>query len=257
MVSTYLAGEGPLARDRPIAAQTAFFVGMDAIVFRYDQEANGRVESAKAAAAILLSVMLLVLLAQGIFVFHPTVRSLSASLAELKRHESELERTVEMRTAESASAVGKLEDANRLLARAALRDDLTQLANRRVLDQVLDAEHKRAERNGDWLSVVLIDVDHFKRYNDRYGHQAGDRCPQQIAAALATCATRPSDLVARYGGEEFAMILPNTTPEGARQICDDALAAVRMLEIAHESSEVASIVTISPAPRPGGPTPSR
>lgn len=105
--------------------------------------------------------------------------------------------------------------ANRLLARLAHQDGLTGLANRRRFDEVLEAEWRRARRHGQPLSLLMLDVDLFKRYNDHYGHLAGDECLQKVAEALQHCVHRPADLAARYGGEEFAIILPETPHAGA------------------------------------------
>lgn len=125
--------------------------------------------------------------------------------------QDELERKVAERTA-------ALEEANQTLIRMSSTDDMTGLANRRRLDEVLDQEWKRALREEKPLSLAMIDVDWFKKYNDHYGHLAGDRCLQRIAAILQTPMHRAGDLVARYGGEEFAMVLPNTTLENALHV---------------------------------------
>jgi len=98
-----------------------------------------------------------------------------------------------------------------LLRKLVFLDGLSGVFNRRYFDQQLSAEWARSARNHSPLSVIMIDVDHFKLFNDRYGHQAGDDCLRQIATALKACLKRPADLVARYGGEEFACILPDTS----------------------------------------------
>ena len=108
-------------------------------------------------------------------------------------------------------------------------DALTGLANRRQFDAALDGEWNRARRSARWLSLVLIDIDHFKRLNDEHGHHAGDDCLRQVARSLQACATRGGDLVARYGGEEFAAILPDTDPGDAARIAEAMRASVERL----------------------------
>ena len=124
-------------------------------------------------------------------------------------------------------------------------DGLTGVHNRRHFDEALAAEWARAVRAGSSLSVLLLDVDFFKRFNDRYGHQAGDDCLRRIAGALAAALKRPGDLVARYGGEEFACLLPDTTLAGALQLARQMAQRVHGLAIAHADSGVAAVVTMS------------
>ena len=124
-------------------------------------------------------------------------------------------------------------------------DGLTGVHNRRHFDEALAAEWARAVRAGSSLSVLLLDVDFFKRFNDRYGHQAGDDCLRRIAGALAAALKRPGDLVARYGGEEFACLLPDTTLAGALQLARQMAQRVHGLAIAHADSAVAAVVTMS------------
>ena len=124
-------------------------------------------------------------------------------------------------------------------------DGLTGVFNRRHFDERLVHTFARAERNGGALSVLLLDVDLFKRYNDRYGHQAGDDCLRRVATALRSCLNRPGDLVARYGGEEFVCLLPDTGLEAASELARELGAAVRALRIEHADSVVAPVVTVS------------
>ena len=113
------------------------------------------------------------------------------------------------------------------LAALATSDGLTGLANRRQFDECLRDEWARAKRDGTPLSLLLIDVDHFKKFNDQYGHQAGDACLRLIAQAFASEARRPADLAARYGGEEFVLLLPNTDAEDCERIGERVQAALR------------------------------
>ena len=133
----------------------------------------------------------------------------------------------------------------RELERLATTDPLTGLGNRRRFDEHVETEIARAARSGEPLSLLLCDVDHFKRYNDRYGHQLGDACLTQVARALDGVIRRPADLAARYGGEEFALVLPGTSREGALSMAERARAAVRDLAIPHEASEGRGCVTMS------------
>jgi len=124
-------------------------------------------------------------------------------------------------------------------------DSLTEIANRHRFDEFLDQEWRRAMRAGHRFSLLLLDIDHFKAFNDHYGHQRGDEALHAVAGALAALVGRASDLVARYGGEELAIILGNSTQEQAVEIADRALEAIRNLEIAHKHSDVGPIVTVS------------
>lgn len=124
-------------------------------------------------------------------------------------------------------------------------DGLTGVHNRRYFDERLASEWGRALRGGTELSVVLLDVDFFKRYNDHCGHQAGDACLQQVAACLRQVLKRPADLVARYGGEEFVCLLPDTGLSGALDLARQLGAAVEALGITHVTSSAAPVVTVS------------
>jgi len=138
-----------------------------------------------------------------------------------------------------------LTEANAELKRLAAIDGLTQLANRRKFDEYLHAEWSRSLREGQILALLICDVDYFKRYNDHYGHQAGDACLRWVAQVLKLHVHRSSDLVARYGGEEFAIILPNTGYKGATTVGQRLLTAIRSLEIPHAASPVCNHITIS------------
>ena len=138
----------------------------------------------------------------------------------------------------------ELAEANLRLKALAAQDGLTGLANRRAFDEALAKEHRRAKRGKKALSLVMIDVDRFKVYNDRYGHPAGDDCLRQVAAAIAETARRPGDVAARYGGEEFAVLLPDTDEAGAEVIAANILQAVCGLKIRHDGN-VNGLVTIS------------
>ncbi|MCU1725859.1 diguanylate cyclase [Pseudomonas sp. 7P_10.2_Bac1] len=119
--------------------------------------------------------------------------------------------------------------AERDLATLASTDPLTGLANRRTLDRTLDLEWRRAQRSGCPLSLVMIDIDHFKAFNDDYGHQAGDEALRQVAQAIEAHVRRPGDLAARYGGEEFAVVLSETEAAGTRVLCEKIRLAVEQM----------------------------
>ncbi len=123
-----------------------------------------------------------------------------------------------------------------LLRELAFVDGLTGLHNRRYFDERFEAEFQRARRNGTPLGVLLVDVDFFKRYNDHYGHLAGDDALRGVAVALRSALKRPGDLVCRYGGEEFVVLLPETELEGAQRVAAQLEAAVRALDTPHEES---------------------
>lgn len=131
------------------------------------------------------------------------------------------------------------------LQRLATTDPLTGVGNRRRLDEFLASELARTARSGEPLSLLLCDVDHFKLFNDRYGHPAGDECLTAIARALQMVARRPADLVGRYGGEEFAVVLSCTPLEGAMRVADRIRDAVRALGIVHQANEDRGTVTVS------------
>ena len=132
-----------------------------------------------------------------------------------------------------------------LMRKLVFLDGLTGVFNRRYFDQQLAIEIARSARTQSPLALIMVDVDFFKRFNDRSGHQAGDDCLRQIAGILKEGLRRPADLVARYGGEEFACILPDTAFEDAMGIARELQQNVRNKAIAHDDSDVAPVVTIS------------
>ncbi len=146
---------------------------------------------------------------------------------------------------ERKAAEEQLEALNRILSTQATTDALTGLANRRRFDEALDAEWRRAVRDGAPLSLLLLDVDRFKLFNDRYGHLGGDGCLQGVAMAVANLVRRPGDLAARYGGEEVAVLLPGADAEGAAGVAEQIRAAIEALGVEHLGNLPAGVVTAS------------
>ncbi|MBX7116957.1 MAG: diguanylate cyclase [Myxococcaceae bacterium] len=238
--------------ERLLAAQETFLLGMDTIVFQYDREARQRVQALQQAGTALLGVLLLTILFSAFFVFRPTVRGLETAFERLTEYGERMEMLVSQRTAalrvetdSHKETIDKLRDANGLLEKLALKDALTGLGNRRYFDQALENEWRRTARDGEWIALVLIDIDFFKQFNDSLGHPAGDACLRAVGGALGATVGRPGDIVARYGGEEFAFILPATDADGAQRIAENARANVAKLAFPHPKSAIGPIVSIS------------
>lgn len=139
----------------------------------------------------------------------------------------------------------RVADLNERLEKLATIDSLTGIANRRHFDEYIDREWRRALRDKTALSLIFFDVDHFKAYNDRYGHVAGDECLRFVAQMLKSAMRRPADLACRYGGEEFAVILPNTDINGAHHLAETILERVRVARRSHDGNGGLGIVTLS------------
>lgn len=139
----------------------------------------------------------------------------------------------------------RLQVLNEELTQLSATDSLTQVANRRYFDERFASEFSRASRENTALSVVMIDVDFFKPYNDEFGHLVGDESLQQVAMAIRDSLKRPTDLAARYGGEEFILLLPSTSLEGAVQLAEEIRQKVESLKILHPRSKVSQYVTVS------------
>ncbi|WP_317930086.1 sensor domain-containing diguanylate cyclase [Halioxenophilus sp. WMMB6] len=143
----------------------------------------------------------------------------------------------------------KMEDVlmhlNKQLESLSFHDALTGVANRRLYDQSMEAEWARAQRNQLPVSLIIIDVDHFKQYNDVYGHVAGDQCLIKVAETLKGITRRSSDLLARYGGEEFVLMLPDSDRKSALVLAEKCRHAIEALQIPHAGSASAGVVTIS------------
>ncbi len=139
----------------------------------------------------------------------------------------------------------KLAAANLSLEKLSSLDGLTGIANRRRFDQELTISWHRAIRQSTSISLIMLDIDYFKPYNDQYGHQQGDECLKMVASGIEKTVTRQTDLVARYGGEEFAVILPETGLKGAAEIAESIRTNIENLHIQHETSKICDHITIS------------
>ncbi|NJM52216.1 MAG: GGDEF domain-containing protein [Blastocatellia bacterium] len=144
-----------------------------------------------------------------------------------------------------AKRTEELKKANDELQALANSDGLTKIGNRRRFEEFLANEWHRSVRFKTEISLILLDIDHFKLFNDTYGHLVGDECLQKVAEALAETIKRPTDLVARFGGEEFAIVLGGTDAEGALNIARQAMENIQNLNIPHNKSQTSEFLTIS------------
>lgn len=138
-----------------------------------------------------------------------------------------------------------LDSANSRLEKLSTQDPLTKVSNRRDLEQSLLKEWKLHKRKGTELAAIMLDIDFFKPYNDNYGHQQGDECLKSVAKALKKCLHRSHDLLARYGGEEFAIVLPDTSLDGATHVANRVIDSLKQLNLPHEHSTAATHITVS------------
>jgi len=166
-----------------------------------------------------------------IYLFKPIVPEVLESMIKAMQRISEIQ--------------GELHSTKVRMELLAHQDQLTSLVNRRGFDNAMDLEFKRAEKDHSSLTLIILDVDFFKSFNDNYGHQAGDECLVSVGAVLKKVISRPNDIVARYGGEEFAIILPNTSAQQAESVSERILAGFQELALPHEYSSCAAHITVS------------
>lgn len=202
------------------AASGPTAAALDSLVSRLVTENEHAVGRVRIISAAMLLAMLLGLLTVAGFMFEPLVRQI--------QREALL-----------------LEEANEELRQLSALDGLTGIANRRAFEERIDEEWRRAVRDSASIALLMIDIDHFKLYNDRYGHLQGDDCLVHLAQGLRRAVSRPADFIARYGGEEFAVILPDTDLHGAVNVAENLRSRVATLGIRHEASPVHHAVTIS------------
>lgn len=169
---------------------------------------------------------------------------LLARIASTLKLKQEMDKRM-AREQELVKLTEELKEVNEQLKFLSSHDGLTGVTNRRYFEIYLEKEWKAAKRDKTTISLLMIDVDYFKLYNDTYGHQGGDTCLKQVANAIKTAVSRPRDLVARYGGEEFTVVMPNTDIKGAENIARCIMETFKKLAIPHYASKVSGQVTLS------------
>lgn len=202
------------------AARGDLLQSLDKVVQQYEKEAQQHIKRLEMLEIIIVSLTLLLLVFEALFIFRPMVRHVYKETTQLR-------------------------DYNNQLQVLSSFDSLTGIANRRSFDEYLANEWDHAARSSSWISLILIDIDFFKYYNDTYGHQAGDHCLYQVATTLNNSLHRSGDLAARYGGEEFAVVLPDTDSRGAMVVAEILRSEIEQLNIPHAKSTVANHVTVS------------
>ena len=195
-------------------------LSIDNTVNQQQKESEARIAKMLYLQGISMSLTFFVLLIEAIFLFRPMIKTIR----------SETDQLVEL---------------NQTLEKLSSLDGLTGLANRRYFDNFLNHEWLRGIRECTGMSAIIIDIDHFKLFNDTYGHQGGDDCLKKVATTLQKTVKRSTDLVARYGGEEFVVVLPKTDKNGAIRIAEKIREEVEKLRIEHAASSTSSWVTVS------------
>ncbi len=192
-----------------------------------------------------IGLCVLAVLFAGLGAHRLRVRQIAARNAELAAQVTDRTAKLEEANALLSERGCELEEANRRLELLSSVDSLTEAANRRQFDHILDAEWRRCARTGLPLALLMLDIDHFKPFNDGYGHVTGDVCLKKVAGVVRRLVQRAGELVARYGGEEFAVLLPGSDAPHARDLAETIRLEVELLAITHAYSKVAPVVTIS------------
>jgi diguanylate cyclase (GGDEF)-like protein len=187
----------------------------------------------------------LAVLLTGLAAHQLRIRQIAARNADLAAQVADRTAKLEEANALLSERSRELEEANRRLELLSTVDSLSEAANRRQFDHVLDAEWRRCARTGLPLALLMLDIDHFKPFNDGYGHVTGDVCLKKVAGVVRKLVQRAGELVARYGGEEFAVLLPGSDAPHARELAETMRLEVELLAIPHAYSKVAPVVTIS------------
>lgn len=199
----------------------------------------------------LIAILVVVPAAAGIAVLLHRDRSLRQALAALGRSQNQhhaLEQELQLTRRECdqlTRAQHRVTEANEKLERESATDGLTGITNRRRFDEILGIEWMRAARSGTTMSLLMFDIDHFKRFNDHYGHVAGDECLRRVAQLLHSSARRAGDLVTRYGGEEFVVLLPGARLSDAEELAQRCQQGIAAMALPHASSPTADHVTFS------------
>jgi diguanylate cyclase (GGDEF)-like protein len=196
-------------------------------------------------AAALVAAAGVVVLVVALALYRARVHAIIARNAELERTTREQAARIAETTALLAQRDEQLADANRKVETMSTVDSLTEVANRRQFDHVLDAEWRRCARTGLPLALAIFDIDYFKAFNDGYGHLAGDTCLKQVGAVIRRLVQRAGELVARHGGEEFAVLLPGSDAQHARELAESIRLEVELLALPHAHSKVTPVVTVS------------
>jgi methyl-accepting chemotaxis protein len=201
------------------------------------------VDSLKTNMSVLFGVMMAVIFSIFIF-FNIFIAVMLEPLNQMVKTINQTFSDWDLKPQESKENKDEIETLGDFL-HLTIIDQLTGIYNRRYLDGSLKKIIKLLSRAGGSLSVLMIDIDHFKKYNDAYGHDAGDECLRTVASVLSQCVIREDDFIARYGGEEFTVVLPNTDENGAYMITEKMLEKMRECNIPHETNDAADYVTVS------------
>ncbi|MCX7921646.1 MAG: diguanylate cyclase [Clostridia bacterium] len=203
-----------------LAASGDLVSSLETVVSRYQKESEDAISRLQFLSITVLCIIMLLLIFEALFIFKPMV--------DLIKEENK-----------------QLEEKNKILQDLSSNDGLTGIANRRYFNEFISQEWARLSHTSIPLSIIMIDIDYFKTYNDTYGHQAGDECLKKVASTLANALKHTGNLAARYGGEEFAVVLPDTSRNEAVFVAEKLRADIEEVRIPHVKSDISDHVTIS------------